>query len=156
VSKSPTESQTRQHLIDNQLAEAGWSRDQRNLIEEYLLDDRRVESHDPYATFVTGNEYADYVLLGENGKPMAIVEAKRTSRDALAGQRQAADYADRIRSHCDSDPFIFLTNGNTTWFWDRPGYPLREISRFFTREDLERFLFQRAYRQPLSELGPNP
>lgn len=156
MSKSPTEAETRQHFIDDQLARAGWSLDQRNLIEEYLLDERCVESHDPYATFVTGNEYADYVLLGENGKPMAIVEAKRTSRDALAGQRQAADYADRIRSRCDSDPFIFLTNGHIIWFWDRPCYPLREISRFFTREDLERLLFQRSYRQLLSELGPNP
>jgi len=45
-------------------------------------------------SYRVADKFIDYVLLGTDGKPLAIVEAKRTSRDALTGQRQASDYAD--------------------------------------------------------------
>ena len=99
------EASTRTDIIDTQLARAGWSRNRRTLIEEFLL--KAAEPDSAY-----GNEqFADYVLLGSDGKPIAVVEAKRSARDELAGKRQAADYADAIKAKFGHDPFIFLTNG---------------------------------------------
>ena len=82
-------------------------------------------------------------MLGSDGKPLAVVEAKRTSRDELAGKRQAADYADAIKAKFGDDPFIFLTNGKEIQFWDRDRYPPRKIAGFYTRDDLERLRHQK-------------
>lgn len=118
------ESSTRTELIDTQLARAGWSKNRRTLVEEVLL-----QTADPSGTY--GNEqFADYVLLGSDQIPLAVVEAKRSSRDELAGKRQAADYADAIKAKFGVDPFIFLTNGKEIKFWDRDRYPPRKIAGF--------------------------
>lgn len=101
-------------------------------------------------------QFADYVLLGSDNKPLAVVEAKRTSRDELAGKRQAADYADAIKAKFGHDPFIFLTNGKEIQFWDRDRYPPRKIAGFYTRDDLERLRHQRQYAEPLHLLTINP
>src|SRR5919108_3104595 len=142
------EAQTRQQLINQQLARAGWGTAERRIVEEYLLSS--AETEPDYGQ--QPQEFADYVLLGRDGKPLAVIEAKRTSRDALAGKRQASDYADRIRNHFGFDPFIFLTNSQTVLFWDRDRYPPREVSGFFTREDLERLAYQKRYSIPLSQV----
>jgi type I restriction enzyme R subunit len=113
------EAQTRQQLIDQQLTRAGWGTAERRIVEEYLLSS--AETEPDYGQLP--QEFADYVLLGRDGKPLAVIEAKRTSRDAIAGKRQASDYADRIRNHFGVDPFMFLTNSQTVLFWDRVRYP---------------------------------
>lgn len=154
MSRPPTEAETRRALIDDQLAQAGWGGNRLNLLEEFLL--APAEIADLTASYDPGKEYADYALLGSDSKPIALVEAKRASRDALAGQRQAADYADRIKARFGTDPFIFLSNGKEIWFWDRAQYPLRKVSGFYSPDDLERLRFQREYRQPLDRTGPNP
>lgn len=141
---SRNESQTRQDIINHQLAKAGWGRNNCHLIEEYFL--RVSESEEEYVH----RGFADYALLGMDRKPIAIVEAKRTCRDTLAGKRQAADYADEIKKQFGFDPFIFLTNGQEIYFWDRERYPPRKIAGFYTRDDLERLLHQRRYAQPLN------
>ena len=147
-----TEAQTRQRYIDAQLAEAGWGRDQRSVLQEFALgpreDGSRTRSH--YRGFV------DYVLVGAHHKPLALVEAKRTSRDPLAGKRQAADYADQIAKKFGIDPFVFLANGQEILFWDRDRYPPRPVSGFFAREDLERLLHQRRYATALAQVQLNP
>lgn len=135
------EKHTRQQYIDNSLRRGGWSNDGLSLIEEFLLRGSRTSYLDEK------DQFADYVLLDRSGKPIAVVEAKRTNRDAIAGKRQAADYADHILDRYGSDPFIFLTNGIETWFWDRKSSPLRKISGFFTLEDLIRLDYQRRNRQ---------
>lgn len=123
------EASTRLELVDTQLARAGWSRNRRTLIEEFLL--KTAEPDSAY-----GNEqFADYALLGSDGKPVAVVEAKRSSRDEIAGKRQAADYADAIKAKFGNDPFIFLTNGKEIQFWDRDRYAPRKIAGFYTRDD---------------------
>lgn len=127
-----TESQTRASLVDTQLSQAGWSSNRRNLIEEFSIGIK--EQISSYGS----TQFADYVLLNTNNEPLAVVEAKKTSRDALAGKRQASDYADLIKEKFGYDPFIFLTNGNEIQFWDRVNYPPRIISGFYTRDDLER------------------
>lgn len=145
----PTESTTRSKLIDVQLAQAGWSSKRLGRLEEVLL---RVDAGEaPYG----GNLFADYVLLGSDGKPLALVEAKRSSRDELAGKRQAAEYADAIKTKYGVDPLIFLTNGKEIQFWDRERYAPRKVSGFYTRDDLERLLHQRQFAQPLDSVAIN-
>src|SRR3569833_1297711 len=126
------EAQTRTDLIDTQLARAGWTGSRRTLVEEFLVKQSASKGD-------SGNsQFADYVLLGPDRKPIAVVEAKRTSRDELAGKRQAADYADLLRETFGEDPFIFLTNGKEIQFWDRSRYAPRKVAGFYTRDDLER------------------
>jgi len=150
------EAQTRQQFIDHQLLNSGWSVSKGNLLEELHLTNQGVGTAEiGVVTYRAGDEFVDYVMLGQDGKPIGIVEAKRSSRNALVGKRQASDYADRILARYGIDPFIFLANGQEIWFWDRTGYPLRQVSGFFTPNDLARLHFQRSYRQPLHEFGPN-
>lgn len=132
--QASTEQQTHNRLIDQNLARAGWSASRRTLIEEFVLAAQQDSPH-------LGNtpEFADYALLGADGTPIAIVEAKRSSRDEIAGKRQASDYADRIKARFGYDPFIFLTNGKTTQFWDRDRYPPRKIAgRDYQNEAIRR------------------
>lgn len=145
----PSEKATRNDLIDTQLALAGWSKQRKMLVEEFLM---QVATPDqPYGK----DQFADYVLLGSDGKPLAVVEAKRTSRDELAGKRQAADYAEAIKAKTGVDPFVFLTNGKEIQFWDRDRYPPRKIAGFYTRDDLERLKHQKQYALPVSEITIN-
>jgi type I restriction enzyme, R subunit len=149
-----TEIQTRQELIDGQLTMAGWGFSSRSLVEEfYIKSDSQV--FEKLGHYASKGEFVDYVLLDKDNKPLAIVEAKRTNRDELAGKRQAADYADHLKKQFGFDPFIFLTNGNEIQFWDRQNYPPRKVSGFYTREDLERLAHQRKYSQPLSQIEQN-
>ncbi len=143
------ESSTRTELIDTQLARAGWSKNRRTLVEEVLL-----QTADPSGAYGNG-QFADYVLLGSDQIPLAVVEAKRSSRDELAGKRQAADYADAIKAKFGVDPFIFLTNGKEIQFWDRDRYPPRKIAGFYTRDDLERLKHQKRHSQHLQEVAIN-
>ncbi len=143
-----SEAQTRQNYIDQQLVEAGWSQRDLSLLEEFELSP-------PKGITPEKNEkhgFVDYVLIGKEGKPIAVVEAKRTSRDPIEGKRQAADYADQIHRKFGVEPFIFLTNGQEILFWDLNRYPPRQVSGFFTREDLERMLHQKRYNTPLAKI----
>lgn len=146
---SSTEQETRGRLIDQDLARAGWNAAKRTLIEEFSVG---IQSDDPR----NHPEFADYALLGSDGTPIAIVEAKRSSRDELAGKRQASDYADRISARFGQDPFIFLTNGQTIQFWDRERYPPRRIAGFYTRDDLERLRHQRHFAEAFGAITINP
>ncbi|MEZ8048077.1 MULTISPECIES: DEAD/DEAH box helicase family protein [Vibrio] len=144
-----SEAQTRTELIDHQLAYAGWSKSRLALLEEYIFEGDNG-SYDK-----VNKQFSDYVLLGSDGNPIAIVEAQKSSRDEFAGKRQASDYADLIKTKFGSDPFIFLTNGREIQFWDRVRYAPRKISGFYTRDDLERLCHQRQYSQPLSSISIN-
>jgi type I restriction enzyme, R subunit len=102
-----SEAETRAQLIDHQLAQAGWAGSRTTLVEELLLAPRgstRVVRE-------RSSNFVDYALLNDDGAPIAIVEAKRTSRDEIAGKRQASDYAKLIKDQYGVEPFIFLTNG---------------------------------------------
>ncbi|HKP04749.1 MAG TPA: DEAD/DEAH box helicase family protein [Chthoniobacterales bacterium] len=149
-----TEAETREQIVDSKLAAAGWTEKERNVIDEFFLGTGLRVSEGP-GTSEQGREFVDYVLRGADGKPLAVVEAKCSSRDALAGQRQASDYGDRIRDCTGFDPFVFLTNGNDIWFWNRGRHPLRKIAGFFTRDDLERLAFQRQHSDALENFGVN-
>src|SRR5690554_2843729 len=145
------ESQTRKQIIDNRLKKAGWIvGDRSQVVEEFdiIVDNNLVqEAPTPYA----GHQYSDYVLLGKDGKPLAVVEAKKTSVDAAIGREQAKQYCYNIvNAHGAELPFCFYTNGHDIFFWDLENYPPRKVYGFPTRDDFERFLYVRRSRKALA------
>ena len=146
-----SERQARQR-IDDQLARAGWGKDSLALVEEFMLHEGKAK--DPRPLYVAGNEFVDYVLRDGVGRPVAIVEAKKSSRDAMEGERQAADYADRIKKIHGVDPFVFLANGDEIWFWHRNLYPPRKVTGFFNQEDLLRLVHLDRFGKPLTGAMP--
>lgn len=148
-----SERQTRQEKIDLQLGRAGWAVGSRRLVEEFIVDKASLVS-DPKSSYPSTNEFADYALLDRFDRPLAIVEAKRSSRNPLAGERQAADYADALRAKHGTDPFVFLANGDEIWFWHRNLYPPRKVSGFFTEEDLLRLTHLDKFGKPLTGAMP--
>ncbi|MDE2222631.1 MAG: DEAD/DEAH box helicase family protein [Candidatus Omnitrophica bacterium] len=154
------EAQTRKNYINEALKKALWSPNGPvKYLEEYEMDKvwGRQGVSEPQAEYGAQHEYADYLLLGRNELPLAIVEAKRTSKSARLGQRQAEGYADNIKAKFGIEPFIFLTNGEDILFWDRLRYPPRLVYGFFERRDLERLFFQRQEAaKNLNEIKINP
>ena len=147
-----SEAQTRSELIDQQLAMSGWNvNDPLQVVEEFDiligLPEGAVEPRTPYE----GRQFSDYVLLGKDRKPLAIIEAKKSSRDAAIGREQAKQYCYNIQKQLAGElPFCFYTNGLETYFWDLENAPPRKVVGFPTRADLERFAYIRRNRKPLT------
>lgn len=140
------EAQTRKELIDHQLKLAGWNiNDFTQVVSEYSVISKANEPSSDY-----GPTFSDYVLLGKDGKPLAVVEAKRTSKDAALGKEQAKQYCLGIEKETGVLPFCFYTNGLDIFFWDLNNYPPKKIIGFPTRDDLERYDFIRKRRKPLA------
>jgi type I restriction enzyme R subunit len=91
---------------------------------------------------------ADYVLLSQNGHPLAVIEAKRSAIHPYVAKQQALPYAKRIGA-----PFIFLTNGELIYFWDYTNDDARLVNSFYSRRDLERLVYMRQERKPLATIG---
>jgi len=144
-----TEAQTRELIIDVMLREAGWNPKAKNVEEFEVLDCMPTKSGER-----TGTGYVDYVLWGNDGKPVALVEAKRTRSDAQVGKRQAELYADCLEKHHGQRPIIYYSNGYTTWLWDDQFYPPRAVEGFATRDELQWKINQRSSRQDLNALQP--
>lgn len=96
--------------------------------------------------------YADYVLWGRDGKPLAVVEAKKACKDPNTGRMQAKLYADCLELRFGQRPVMFTTNGFDTFFWDDKGGPQRKVSRIFSKTDLERIIERRTSRLPLESI----
>ncbi len=86
----------------------------------------------------------NYVLWGDDGKPLAVVEAKKTTVDAQVGQQQAKLYADCLEQMHGQRPLIFYTNGYETWLWDDAFYPPRQIAGYYKKDELQRLLLRRS------------
>ncbi len=137
-----SEAETRRLYIDLMLKEAGWDildnngliQPSKACIEVELLG--MPNSHDV--------GYADYVLFGSNGKPLAVIEAKRTSVSPMKGKHQAELYADCLKAKYGVRPVIYYTNGFQTFIIDGLGYPPRKLFGFHTEDDLERLLQKRG------------
>ncbi len=148
------EAQTRQQIIDGRLLKAGWDVSNPSQVTSELdiwvgIPD---ELRDAPLTEYSGHQFADYALLGDDGTPIAVVEAKKTSKDARIGQEQARQYAENIQRTTGKDfPFVFYTNGNDIYFWDTEKYPPRKVYGFPTKQDLERLMFLRKNEKPLSQ-----
>jgi type I restriction enzyme R subunit len=138
-----SERQTRKLIIDKRLAKAGWNVNDPSqvTVELDIVVDKNMaaEAKDKYG----GHLFADYALLGKNGYPLAIVEAKKTSVNAENGQEQALIYAQNIKKNNPGHhlPFVIYTNGYDIFLWDSEQYPPRKVYGFPTRDDLERMHF---------------
>lgn len=141
---------TRKEIIDNRLLQAGWNvPDPTQVIEEFDIHLFAVE--DPLQHPYAGHQYSDYVLLGRDGKPLAVVEAKKTSVDAALGREQAKQYCYNIQKTQGGElPFCFYTNGHDIFFWDLDNYPPKKVFGFPTRDDLERYAYIRKARKQLA------
>jgi type I restriction enzyme R subunit len=141
-----SEAETRDYFIDLLLKEAGWPLDQPR--------DRECEvSGMPNEK---GVGFVDYVLWGDDGKPLGLVEAKRTRRDARVGQQQAKLYADCLERQFGQRPLIFYSNGYEHWLWDDTRYPPRAVQGFYKKAELELAIQRRSTRKPLAagEIDP--
>jgi len=103
------------------------------------------------------NGFVDYVLWGDDGLPLAVVEAKRSTVDARAGQQQGSLYADALEAQFGRRPVVFYTNGYEHYIWDdhADGYPPRRVYGFYTKDDLERIIRRRTAKQSLASLDIN-
>lgn len=139
------EEQTRYNLIDPLLEKAGWN----------LADRRSVGFEIPVDGYDASpiNGITDYCLYRDNGEVLAVVEAKRTKRDARVGKEQLLQYISKIETKQSFKPYGFLCNGDDIWFWDSVNYPERPVAGFFRKEDLERLLFLQQNCQPLSTVA---
>jgi type I restriction enzyme R subunit len=141
--QDPDEALTRKYYIDALLREAGWDIHAPNVCEFPVHGMPTERGND-------GAGRADYVLWGDDGLPLAVVEAKRTLRDARVGAHQAKLYADCLQQAYRQRPVIFYTNGFDAWIWDDTQYPPREVFGFYTRDELQTLVNRRSHRQPLS------
>ena len=133
------EDKTRTLIIDLDLERAGWPLD-RKQDREYEVTGMPNES---------GIGYADYVLWGDDGEPLAVVEAKKTTVDPAVGQQQAKLYADCLETMHGQRPVIFYTNGYKTCLWDDLAYPPRPVAGFYKKDELASLIIRRAQRAPL-------
>ena len=140
-----TEAQTRHYLIDLELKRAGWPLDQKR-DKEFEVTGMPNQA---------GKGYVDDVLWGDDGKPLGIVESKKTTVDARVGQQQAKLYADCLEEMYDQRPVIFYTNGYETWIWDDTAYPPRRVSGFYKKEELARLILRRSTKKPFKAVSIN-
>jgi len=146
-----TEKHTRKEIIDIRLKQAGWNvSDLSQVIEEFdIVVDKDLAADAP--TIYAGHQFSDYVLLGRDGKPLAVVEAKKTAVDAAIGREQAKQYCYNIQTKLGGDlPFCFYTNGHDIYFWDLENYPPRKVHGFPTKDDFQRYNNLRKSRKPLA------
>lgn len=148
-----SEAQTRQQLIDEKLRLAGWNvSDPSQVIQELdiVLKGQGDVAAEPSPSPYAGHRFADYALV-DKGKPIAVVEAKKASKNAALGREQAVQYAQNIQEiHGGLLPFISYTNGHDIYFQEPDFYPPVKVHGFPTRHDLEWLQRRRESRRPLS------
>jgi type I restriction enzyme R subunit len=148
-----SEATTRARIIDSLLAASGWN----VVLGEASTAEVGKEVEVKHQPTASGLGYADYVLWDDNGNPLAVIEAKRTSVDPEHGRQQAKLYADGLEKMHGHRPVIFYTNGYDIWMWDDVlGYPPRKAFGYYSKDSLQYLVnFQRGARKPLNSLEPN-
>ncbi len=141
-----SEFETRKRYIDWDLTLAGWT------LGEDVVEEREVHGMPVDPGNNTGTGYIDYLLLGKDGKPLALLEAKRTSKSAQKGGQQARLYADCLQAEFGYRPLIFLSNGFDTFFIDDEAGPERQVSGVFSRDDLQRMINRRGAKKTLTSV----
>ena len=139
-----SEYKTRKIYIDTMLQDAGWTegKDWLNEVELYGMPN------------TTGVGYADYVLYGDDGRPLAVIEAKRTCADVSKGRQQAKLYADILEKKYHRRPVVFLTNGFETHIVDNI-YPERRCAAIYSKRDLEKLFNLQTMRTRLKNININ-
>lgn len=141
-----SEWETRKKYVDVDLKELGWKFDgeDADVKEEYRVYD--MEGKEGHKGKV------DYVLWGKDGLPLAVVEAKRTSKDPNNGRKQAMLYADCLERKFGRRPMIFTTNGFETYFWDDKSGPQRRVSGMFSKGNLQKLMNRRTEKKALTSI----
>ncbi|MEO3387595.1 DEAD/DEAH box helicase family protein [Mesorhizobium sp. CAU 1741] len=139
------EAETRDRFIDLLLREAGWDLTGKDDLEFQVEGMANAD----------GFGFVDYVLWGADGKPLGLVEAKRTRKDARQGMQQAKLYADCLEAKFGQRPVIFYSNGYEHWIWDDANRPPRLVGGFYTRDQLEWLIQQRSNKKALSQAKIN-
>lgn len=137
-----SEYDTRKLYIDAMLSDIGWV-EGKNWLNEVELKGMPNKS---------GTGYADYVLYGDDGKPLAVIEAKRTCKDVSAGRQQAKLYADILEKQYGRRPIVFLTNGFETRI-DDGVYPERKVAFIYSKRDLEKLFNLRTNSSNLKNIS---
>ena len=147
------ETKTRTRLIDSLLARAGWDVGDDLVSTEQVGKEIEVDGQ----STPTGIGYADYVLWDDNGNPLAVVEAKKTSVDAERGRHQAKLYADSLEERFSHRPVIFYTNGFDIWIWDDAQmFPPRKLYAFYSKDSLQHLAnYQRKQKKALDTIRVN-
>src|SRR5699024_6449167 len=104
----------------------------------------------------SGKGYADYVLWGDDGLPLGLVEAKRTLKDSRVGRNQAKLYANCLEEMTGQRPIIFYSNGFDTHLWDDVFYNPRKVQGFYKKEELQRLIWRRDHRKSLKDAKVDP
>ena len=141
-----SEAETRKAYIDLLLREAGWPLDRAKNFEIEVTGMPNAQ----------GKGYVDYVYWGDDGKPLMLVEAKRTTKSPQVGQQQAKLYADCLEQMYGQRPIIFYSNGYEHWMWDDLAYPPRAVQGFYKKDELELLIQRRSSRKKLAEAVINP
>jgi len=145
------EAATRKRLIDTGLAFVGWDVGINGAETQEVTQEEQVLRQPTE----TGTGFADYVLWDDNGLPLAVVEAKKTSKKAEIGQEQAKLYADGLEKMHGQRPIIFYTNGFDIFIWDdAQGYPPRQIYGFYSKDSLQYLMYQRDNKLSLDQFSP--
>lgn len=134
-----SEFETRKRYIDLNLELSGW-RIGRDCLEE--VEVRNMDNS-------SGIGFVDYVLYGEDGNPLAVVEAKKTSINPRIGKVQAKMYAEALEIETGIRPVIFYTNGIEYFIWDDLEYPERKIAGIYSKKDLESLNFRKKNKKSL-------
>lgn len=145
-------------IIDDLLRQANWEpSDKSQVLTEVSVNssiNKITEPQTDYSASVItsdGDEIPtgriDYVLLNQRGRPLAIIESKRSAIQPYTAKNQALPYAKKIGAE-----FIFLTNGDVIYFWDYVNDDARLVNSFFSRRDLERIAEMRTTRKSLATI----
>lgn len=147
------EATTRRRLIDAQLIDVGWKLGSNGQSTEEVGQEVQL----PQPQNATGIGFADYVLWDDNGKPLAVIEAKKTAKDTEAGRTQAKLYADALEKRHGRRPVIFYTNGFDITIWDdAQNHTPRRLYGFYSRSSLQYLIFQRSEKLPLDSIPAKP
>ncbi len=140
-----SEAETRKHLIDINLKEVGWYDLREGRETEFPVKGMPITADNP-----NGNGYVDYVLWDDDGKPLAIIEAKRTSKNVEEGKHQAFLYANCLEQMFSQRPIIFYSNGYENKIWEDTFYNTpRPIHGFYTKSELQWQLQKRSTRKDI-------
>ena len=138
-----SETETRERYIDLVIENEGWT------IGEDCMPEVEISG----VSTPSGKGKADYVLYGDNGVPLAVIEAKKLNIDPMTGKNQAKEYADALEKKYGVRPVIFFTNGLDYYIWDDLNYPERQVSSIYSKKDLEKLIFRRGNRKSLKNIS---
>ena len=137
---------TRRRLIDQELLDAGWDVGPSGASTEQVRQE----------LILADGTRADYVLFGDDGKPLAVIEAKKTAIDAHEGAEQARRYADQLEAAHGQRPVIFCTNGLDIFLDDDVlKYPRRKVYGYYAPASLVALHYKRAHRAALAAIAPD-